>query len=195
MVLRQFGCLERCKISSLQDASTIGRQIWDKKILDEFPWPEAFQTPLKFTCLQGIMKIYAEYDHSLFPKWTMKYREEKKLPLEGRFMKEDIFVLAVLNRYKTFTNVPWIALSKSFLKCLDTENIRDPLHPLAKKGYRTVFKGDSHRPRDERATSLTDTHEFTLALANMLNTDKELRGTLLRCSRDEFGKLPASMRS
>ena len=161
------------------------------EILKEFPCPDKYKTPLQFTRLQDILKLYQAHEHKLLPKWTMSYREEKKLPLEGRYMPGDLFVREISSRDKSFPAVAWIPLAKGFLKCLDTENIKDRLHPLAseKDGTRSVFKGDRHRPREERVTSLTNIHEFTLALASMLEADEELRRTLLYQSHEELSKL------
>ena len=80
-------------------------------------------------------------------------------------MPGDEFVRELATRESSFLAIKWIALAKGFLKCLDTENIRDPDHPrTGADGTRSVFKGDNHRPTSERVTSLTNIHEFTLAL-------------------------------
>ena len=64
--------------------------------------------------------------------------------------------------------------------CLDTENIKDSNHRLAnREGSRTVHKGDRHRLRPERVTCIPNTHEFTLALADMLDKDEEMTNALI----------------
>ena len=100
----------------------------------------------------------------------------------------DQIVQEVQSRYSTFTAIPWTTLAKGFLTCLDTENIYDPLHPYAnKEGHRTVYKG--HRETHERVSCITNTHEFTLALAEMLEKDKELREKLLRSPHEDLAIL------
>ena len=90
-------------------------------------------------------------------------------------MEGDSFAQEVKSMYKSLPNTPWVVLAKSFLKNLDTENIKDSDHPSSKDGYRSVFYGDHRRTQKERVTQLTNIHEFTLALDNMLDTDKELQ--------------------
>ena len=52
-----------------------------------------------------------------------------------------------------------------------------------------MYKGDSHRPRPERVTCIPSTHEFTLALADMLDKDEELTNALLRSSHENLAEL------
>ena len=104
-------------------------------------------------------------------------------------MEADSFAQEVKSMYKTLPNTPWVVIAKSFLKNLDTENIKDSDHPSSKDGYRSVFYGDRRRPKKERVTQLTNIHEFTLALANMLDTDKELQRTLMHYPHEDLSKI------
>ena len=60
---------------------------------------------------------------------------------------------------------------------------------IRKNGTRTVYKGDRNRETSERMTCLTSTHEFTLALADMLDKDVELRNILLRSPHEDLATL------
>ena len=52
-----------------------------------------------------------------------------------------------------------------------------------------LYTGDRHRETPERMTCLTSTHEFTLALADMLDTDEELRTILVRSPHEDLSTL------
>ena len=120
-----------------------------KDVLEHFPCPGEYKTPLEFVGLQDLLQTHTNYEHQLLPRWTMRYRNEKNMPLEGRFMEGYSFAQETKSMYKTLTAVPCVVLAKSFLKCLDTENIKEPLHPRAsdEEKTRSVFYGDRHRPR------------------------------------------------
>ena len=123
LALRQMMMLARCRAMNEANRKEDIRQrkCMRLSVLEHFPCPDEYRTPLQFVDLQELLQTHQNFQRTILPQWTVRYvNEKKRFPLEGRFMKEDSFAQEVKTSYGTFMNVPWTIIAKAFLKNLDT---------------------------------------------------------------------------